>query len=161
MRMLFSMMVAAMLTAVGCNGTGEMRMATDHVVVPAEAVPWRAGPASLPEGAEFAVLEGDPTTAGPFVMRLRLPDGYRIPPHTHPRTERVTVISGTLHLGTGAAFDADATEPLAVGGYFAMQPGMRHYVWADGETEIQLNGIGPWEIDYINPADDPRRSDAR
>src|SRR5438874_1715687 len=70
-----------------------------------DGLKWQDGPPSLPPGAKFAVLEGDPTKSGPFVFRVKVPDGYKIPPHTHPRPERVTVVSGTFHLGMGESFD--------------------------------------------------------
>src|SRR5262245_14461945 len=76
---------------------------------------WKPAPASLPPGAKIAVLEGDPTREGPFVMRLLLPDGYRIPPHVHPRTERLTVISGTFHVGMGDKFDVSAGREMPAG----------------------------------------------
>lgn len=123
-----------------------------------DEIAWQTGPPSLPDGAEFAVLDGDPTTEGGFfAMRLRLPDGYRIPPHWHPVTERVTVISGTFHLGHGDRFDAEATEALEAGSYFSLPPNMRHYARVEGETIVQINTIGPWDIRYVNPEDDPRR----
>src|SRR2546421_11805817 len=76
------------------------------------AIQWKDGPASLPPGAKLAILEGDPTREGPFVMRLKLPDRYRIPPHTHPKTERLTVISGTFRLGMGGKFDENALRAM-------------------------------------------------
>lgn len=120
-------------------------------------IKWTAGPASLPPGASMAVLEGDPAKAGTFTMRARLPDGYRIPPHWHPRLERVTVLSGTFHLGMGERFDESAARALPAGGFFYMEPGMRHFAWTKGETVIQLTGESPWEINYVNPEDDPRK----
>jgi quercetin dioxygenase-like cupin family protein len=117
---------------------------------------WRDGPNSLPPGAKLALLEGDPTKDGSFVMRLRLPDGYRIPPHTHTKTERLTVISGTFNIGMGDTFDTDAGREMAAGSFGHWAAGMKHFVWAKGETVVQLHGIGPWSIQYVNPADDPR-----
>src|SRR4051812_29219585 len=70
-----------------------------------DGLKWQDGPASLPPGARFAVLEGDPAKPGPFVFRVKVPDDYKIPPHTHPKPERLTVISGTFHLGMGETFD--------------------------------------------------------
>jgi hypothetical protein len=122
---------------------------------PAE-VKWKDGPGSLPAGAKFAVLEGDPAKDGPFVMRLWLPDGFRIPPHSHPKVERVTVISGTFNLGMGEKFDQSATREMAAGTLGFWPAGMRHFAWAKGETVLQLHGTGPWMITYVNPADDPR-----
>jgi quercetin dioxygenase-like cupin family protein len=120
---------------------------------------WRDGPPSLPAGAKFAVLEGDPNKAGPFVFRIKVPDGYRIPVHTHPKPERVTVLQGTFKLGMGARFDTSKMETLSAGTYGTWPPGMKHYVEAKGETIVQFHGDGPWTIDYVNPADDPRQQD--
>src|SRR5579883_657122 len=123
-------------------------------VYPPFDLKWGSGPASLPPGANLALLEGDPRKEGPFVMRLRLPDGYRIPPHTHPNPERVTVISGTFHIGMGDRFDGSKGTAMPAGTFGTWAPGMKHFVWATGETVIQLHGNGPWVIEYVNPADD-------
>ncbi len=132
--------------------TGEMGFYS-----PAE-VKWKDGPGSLPAGAKFTVLEGDPMKDGPFVMRLRLPDGFRIQPHWHPKVERITVISGTFNLGMGEKFDQSATRELPAGTFGFWPAGMRHFAWARGETVLQLHGTGPWMITYVNPADDPRNA---
>ena len=121
------------------------------------ALAWKDGPPSLPKGAKFAVLEGDPTKEGPFVFRVKVPDGYKIPPHTHPKPERVTVISGTFHLGTGDKFDKDKAKALPAGTYGTWPAGMKHFVWVKGETVVQFHGEGPWKIEYVNPNDDPRK----
>ena len=131
----------------------------DGTVYTPDQFTWRDGPPSLPKGAEFVVVEGDPSKEGAyFALRLRLPDGYRIPPHWHPVHERVTVISGSFHLGHGDRFDAQATRALGAGSYFTLPPKSRHYAYAKGETIVQLNSIGPWEIRYVNPEDDPRKT---
>jgi quercetin dioxygenase-like cupin family protein len=115
-------------------------------------------PAALPAGAKMAVLEGDPTKEGPFVVRFQFPDGYHVAPHTHPKTERVTVISGVLHLATGEALDRNSAKELPAGSFGFWPAGMKHTAWSEGETIIQLHGIGPWQINYVNPADDPRNA---
>jgi hypothetical protein len=117
---------------------------------------WADAPASLPPGAKVAVLEGDPAKPGPFVMRMKFPDGYRVAPHTHPRPERVTVLAGALHIGMGATFDAAKCQPMRAGTYGTWPAGMQHFGWFEGETAIQLHGEGPWVVTYVNPADDPR-----
>jgi quercetin dioxygenase-like cupin family protein len=117
---------------------------------------WQSGPASLPKGAQIAVLEGDPSKEGPFVFRVKVPDGYRIPPHTHPKTERVTVVAGTFNIGMGDKFDEHATKAMPAGAYGYWEAGMKHFVWTKGETIAQFHGMGPWSIQYVNPADDPR-----
>lgn len=124
---------------------------------PAE-IKWKDGPAALPAGAKIAVLEGDPTKEGPFVMRLWLPDGFRIAPHWHPKVERITVISGTFNLGMGEKFDQSATRAMTAGTFGFWAAEMRHFVWVKGDTIIQLHGTGPWMITYVNPADDPRNA---
>jgi quercetin dioxygenase-like cupin family protein len=121
-------------------------------------IAWKEGPKSLPAGAKIAVLEGDPTKPGPFVMRIKLPDGYRIPPHTHPKPERVTVISGSFHLGMGDKFNPKHAQELTAGTFGTWPPNMKHFVWVEGETIVQFHGEGPWVIEYLNPSDDPRNS---
>ena len=123
---------------------------------PPDGLKWQAGPPSLPKGAQIAVLEGDPSKEGPFVFRVKAPDGYRIPPHTHPKMERVTVISGQFNIGMGEKFDEKALQPMPAGTYGYWEPGMKHFVLIKGETVAQFHGTGPWTIQYVNPADDPR-----
>src|SRR5207249_6669926 len=123
-----------------------------------DKIKWKEGPPSLPKGAMIAVLEGDPTKEGPFVFRLKLPDGYRVPPHTYPKTERVTVISGTFNIGMGDKFDQKAAQVMPAGAYGYWPAGMTHFVWAKGETVLQFHGMGPWSIEYVNRRDDPRKS---
>ncbi len=130
----------------------------EHTITKPDDLQWQAGPPSLPPGAEFVVMEGDPSQEGMFTMRIKVPADYRIPPHTHPRVERVTVIEGEVKIGTGREFNEQEMEVLPQGGFFVMPPGMEHFAAADEESIIQLTGTGPWEIRYINPADDPRRT---
>ncbi len=121
-------------------------------------IKWVDGPASLPAGARVAVLEGDPAKEGFFTMRIRVPDGFKIPPHTHPKVEHVTVISGTFNLGMGEKFDQSITKEMPAGTFGFWPAGMKHFAWARGETVVQLHGIGPWSIEYLDPADDPRKA---
>ena len=123
---------------------------------PAAEIQWKDGPASLPAGARVAVLEGDPNKEGFFTMRLFFPDGFKVQPHWHPRIEHVTVIKGALNIGMGEKFDQAATREMPEGTFGFWPAGMRHFAWAKGDTIIQLHGIGPWVITYINAADDPR-----
>jgi hypothetical protein len=141
------------LTSAGFAMSGEMPGAQLHQ---SDGIKWKAGPGSLEQGAQFAVLEGDPAKEGPFVMRIKVPHGFQIRPHTHPKVERVTVISGTFVLAMGEKLDRAHAVALKSGAYGYWQPGMVHTAWAEGETVVQLHGIGPWIINYVNPADDPR-----
>jgi quercetin dioxygenase-like cupin family protein len=127
----------------------------DHVMINASDIKWGDAPPSLPAGAKAAVLFGDPNAQGPFGLRLKLPANYVIPPHTHPQDENVTVISGTLLMGMG---DDVKAKPMMVheGGFARMKAGTHHFAKSEKEVILQLNSIGPWGINYINPADDPR-----
>ena len=127
-----------------------------HKIISADQVTWTAGPPTLPAGAQAAVLHGDPAKDGLFVLRLKLPAGYAIPPHTHPRPEIVTVVSGAFHVGMGDAADKAKAQRLAAGSFFAFDPGMAHYAHVEEETVVQISSTGPWGITYINPVDDPR-----
>jgi quercetin dioxygenase-like cupin family protein len=135
-------------------------VAQDHstgiVLNKPDGLTWKPGPPSLPKGAQIAVLEGDPNQEGIFVFRVKAPDGYRIPPHTHPKMERVTVIAGTFNIGMGDKFDEKALKPMPAGTYGYWESGMKHFVQTKGETIAQFHGMGPWKIEYVNPADDPR-----
>lgn len=122
-----------------------------------DAMHWSAAPPALPSGAQLAVLEGDPMKPGPFTMRLKMPDGYKIPPHHHARREHVTVVSGSIKVGMGDKFDESTMSTFAPGSFAYLEPTVHHYAAADGETVVQLHGTGPWEIVYVDPRDDPRK----
>lgn len=127
-----------------------------YLMVQPDELEWREVPSMQPP-AQMSVIEGDLAQAEPFTFRLRLPDGYRLEPHTHPAYERVTVLQGTLHFAHGSRFDSTATRPLGPGSVAIMPPGAPMYGQAEGETVIQLHGVGPWGIEYVDPAHDPRR----
>lgn len=144
---------AAVAAAQGAPSPG----APHAVVVLPDQIVWKPGPPSLPAGAKLAVIEGNPAEPGPFTMRLSVPNGYRIPPHSHPGVEHVTVMKGTFRVGMGDKFDASALTQLPAGTFAALAPGTRHFAEAQGETVLQLHGVGPWSVTYVNPADDPRK----
>jgi mannose-6-phosphate isomerase-like protein (cupin superfamily) len=119
-------------------------------------VKYGPAPPFLPPGAQLAVLEGDPmASSGDFTIRLKMPDGYKIAPHTHPNRENVTVLSGTLKVGMGDQFDAGKMMSFGAGSFAYLDPSMHHYAAASGETVIQIHGMSPVKFNYINPADDP------
>ena len=128
-----------------------------HTVISPDQLMW-SEPDALQKGAEIAVVNGDPSKEGPYVVRLRMPAGFKIMPHTHPNTENVTVISGQFNIGTGDKFDDTKVEAVKAGGYVLVPKGMHHYVLINEDTLIQLHGNGPTAIVYLNPADDPRKS---
>jgi quercetin dioxygenase-like cupin family protein len=135
------------------------QQSSDHVIVATpDKLTWGPAPTILPPGAELTVMEGDPTRKGAFTMRLKMPNGYRIPPHSHPFVEHVTVIRGTFRVGMGDRFDASKLTDLQAGTFAALGPGVKHFAEAKGETVLQLHGQGPWTLTYVNPADDPRKT---
>lgn len=129
---------------------------TEHVMFAAADLKWSDGPPALPAGAKVAVLAGDPGKAGPFTIRLQFPTGFKIPPHTHPAAEHVTVISGTLALGTGPKLDEAAAHEMTTGAFGIMPAGMQHFAICKSECVVQVHATGPFEVKYVNPADDPR-----
>ena len=130
-----------------------------HVMAAASEIKWGPGPAAFPAGVELAVLKGDPSKAGlPFVVQCRMPDGYTIPPHWHPTDENVTILSGTLQMEMGKAFNPEALKDLGAGSYALMPARQPHAARAKGETMIQVHGVGPFAITYVNPQDDPRNA---
>ncbi|HSH72287.1 MAG TPA: cupin domain-containing protein [Methylophilaceae bacterium] len=123
----------------------------------AATVNWKDEPI-LPKGAKSVILVGDPTKAGVFIAWLKFPPNYPIPPHTHPYTEVVTVLSGKLGNGMGKTFDKNTGEVLNAGSSFVLPTGHIHYVWTtDEETIVELIATGPWDITYTKPVDDPRK----
>jgi Domain of unknown function (DUF4437) len=130
--------------------------APDHAAFTPADMQWGDAPPFLMAGAKLAVLQGDPTKAQAYTVRLRVPDGFKIMPHWHPTTENVTVISGTFHLGTGDTFDDTKGMALGAGSFGFVGPKMHHYAWFTGESEVQINGVGPLMVHYVHAADDPR-----
>ena len=113
-------------------------------------------PPVLAAGAQLAVLEGDPmASSGDFTIRLKMPDGYRIAPHWHPKRENVTVISGSFKVGMGDTFDVSKMNIFPAGSFAYLDPSMHHYGMALGETIVQVHGTAPFQINYVNPGDDP------
>lgn len=122
-----------------------------------DSLSWGGAPDGLPAGSRAAVLEGDPSKAGDFfTLRLRAPAGYKIMPHTHPTAERVTVLEGTLYLGMGDKWDDAALKAYPAGSYVSLPVGHRHYALFKESGLVQLSGLGPWGITYVDPKDDPR-----
>lgn len=124
-------------------------LAQDSIRLDETQIPWAAGPASLPPGAQAAVLEGNPQGEGLFTLRLRLPAGTRLEPHWHPRPERVTVLSGAVGLGFGDSFDPTQLRVFRVGSYYLTPPGLHHYVAVPEDTVLQITTHGPWQLHRV------------
>jgi len=149
---------AALILAAEQKETSKATTTTEHKIFGPTELTWGDAPPGLPAGGKMAVLAGDPTKKGPFTVRLQAPDGYKVAPHTHPKAENITVISGAFHLGTGDKFDESAGHEMIAGSFAVMPAGMKHFAWTTGETIVQIHGAGPFEIKYVNPADDPRNA---
>jgi hypothetical protein len=123
-----------------------------------DKVQYGPAPSTVPPGAQFAVLEGDPgATTGDFTVRLKMPSGYRIAPHWHPHRENVTVLLGTLKVGMGDTFDETKMMAFAPGSFAYLDPEMHHYAMTSGDTIIQIHGMSPLQINYVNASDDPSK----
>jgi len=157
--MLRATMILPAALAVLAAGTVPVALAGsagEHAVHTGETLQWESLRA-LPAGAQWSVLAGNPAEPGPFAIRVKFPDGYRVPAHWHSQGETVTVISGTFGIGMGHAGDRDKVQALPAGG-FAYMPAMQpHYAIVTGETVIQVNGIGPFDLNYVDPSQDPRK----
>jgi ketosteroid isomerase-like protein len=127
-----------------------------HATVPPSSLTWGDAPAGMPAGMRAAIVSGDPTQAQPYVLRAQLPANYRIPPHWHPTLENVTVLSGTVAMGMGDTFDEATMQALPTGGFASVPADMHHFFMAKTAATIQVHGIGPFAITYVNPTDDPR-----
>lgn len=128
-----------------------------HTVVRGDEIKWGPAPPSLPPGAQAAVLLGSPAKEGPFVLRLKFPAGFVVPPHRHSKDELVTVISGAFGITAGERIDRAAVKALPPASFVHLPAGMAHYAVVGVETVVQINGTGPFDVIYIDPSDDPRK----
>lgn len=170
-KMFVSALVLGVLSAIGSGAFGQDKGASKgaktsahkaaHVILNASDLKWGDPPPVFPPGAKMAVLQGDPSKAGVFTIRLKAGDGYKVAPHWHPTSEYLTVISGTFNLGTGDKLD-EAKATAMTGGTFASMPAkMHHYASFKGDTEVQVHGMGPFQLTYVNPKDDPTKTAAK
>ena len=152
-----SIAVRCAAVAVALTITGAAFAQHPHVLVPADKVTWAPAPPALPAGAQISVLEDDPGQKGAITLRLQFPANYTLPPHWHRKTERVTVLAGALHVGMGDTLDRQHSQTLQSGGFVSLPAKRHHYAWTATPTVVQINLEGPFDISYVNPADDPRR----
>jgi len=140
--------------------TTEVPVGAVHIALEPGDLDWQPAPATLPAGARMAVLEGDPSKEGPFTIRIEAPAGYKVAPHTHPEIEHVTVLSGRAGIGLGETWDGEKIEYAGPGGFFVMHPSVAHFAMVQEDSILQIHAVGPWRLDYVNPADDPRSQPA-
>jgi anti-sigma factor ChrR (cupin superfamily) len=129
--------------------------APGHVMYDAAQLKWGDAPPALEKGAQAVVLSGDPGKAGWFVLRLKAPAGFKVALHWHPTDELVTVLEGdfSLRMGEGAGVHSHTFGP---GGYVVLPAHMQHAASTQGGTVVQVEGMGPFELNYVDPKDDPR-----
>jgi hypothetical protein len=157
MRTVMAGLAVGFVTIAGSSVAQEAK-APAHTLVTAAEVKWGEPPPVLAKGATFAVVSGDPGKAGPFTVRLKMPAGYKIAPHWHPTDEHVTVLSGTFALGMGDKFDKATMKDLPAGGYGLLPAEMRHFALVKTAAIVQVHGVGPFVLNYVNPADDPSKA---
>ena len=129
---------------------------SSHTMVKVADFKWMDVPPGLPKGAKVVVLSGDPSKAGPFTIRLKFPENYTVRPHWHPTAENITVIEGALYMGTQSTFDKQKVGKLEKGDFAVMPAKFVHYAFCEVPTVVQIHGMGPFAITYINKSDDPR-----
>ena len=113
-------------------------------------VKWFDAPSPFPAGTKMAILEGNPKNEGIFTMRVIFTPYFKIPAHTHPKDERVTVLSGSIYVGFGDKLDTANAVKFSQGSYYVNFAGTHHYVFTQNEgVTFQITGLGPWQIDYL------------
>ena len=149
------------ITAQNPRGTASRASASNgaaHAMGKNDGFNWGPAPPIVPPGAQFAVVQGDPSVAGEvFTVRLLFPNGYVLAPHTHPKDEYVTVLRGTFLAGMGEDFSEAALKPTKAGGFVEMPADAAHFAKMLGITEVQVHGIGPFQLTYVHPEDDPTK----
>jgi quercetin dioxygenase-like cupin family protein len=150
-------MLAAAAAVIVATAAGSVLAHEGPHATPNDGLTWGPAPAVFPAGAQMAVLSGNPGSTGLFTVRLRMPANYKIPVHTHPTDEIVTVIDGGLGLGMGDAFDPEHGMTLKPGGFAVAPAHMNHFAWSQGGAVVQITAEGPFAMTYANPVDDPTK----
>lgn len=119
-----------------------IQLAPDDIV-------YKPAPPTMPAGVQLAVLEGDHKTTGLFSVRMKVPAGFTLAPHTHPADERVTIIEGAVSVGFGDTVDRAKLRSFAMGSYYLNPAGVAHYVLSDTGATLQITGMGPWKVDFL------------
>jgi quercetin dioxygenase-like cupin family protein len=149
--LLLTLVISVALAAPGlAQGTGD-----GHTFINVKDTKWGDAPPTLPKGAKLAVLAGDPGKPVSFTMRLMMPANYNIPPHWHSQDENLTVVSGALYLGMGDKTEKPKARALTAGGFHFLPGKAHHYAFTKAATVVQIHGTGPFDINYLDPADDP------
>jgi quercetin dioxygenase-like cupin family protein len=121
-----------------------------------EDIDWKPFPA-FPPSVRLAVVVGQPSEPGPYVIRVKVPSHVKLMPHRHPEDRVYTVMSGVFYIGLGDQFDGDMVEAYPPGSVIVLPGDTSHFHWAkSGEYVTQVTAIGPLGLEYLDPRDDPR-----
>jgi hypothetical protein len=153
-----SMLLRLAIVPAALMALAPVQAADEATMTNAGAIKWSDAPPNLPKGAKIAVLHGDPGKPGPYVMRLKAPAGYKIAPHWHSQTENLTVISGALYLGMGEKADAAEAHALKAGAFHYLPGKTPHFAFTKAPTVVQVHGEGPFDLTYVNAADNPEKA---
>ena len=160
MRKTVAMLAAVSMLVFAAAVVAQESTPSQHVTAVPSGLKWGDPPPVFEKAASFTVIAGNPMEAGPYVVRLKMPAGYKIAPHWHPTDENVTVISGTFEIGMGETFDKATMKSLPAGGFVLLPADMRHYAMAKTAAIVQVHGMGPFKLTYGNPAADPSTKSA-
>lgn len=151
--------LVCLVSIMAMSGVAEAQDANapEHILMAPTEAKWGPPPPVFEKGMSFTVVSGDPNKPGLYVVRAKMPAGYKVAPHWHPTDEHVTVLSGTMAIGMGEKFDEASMKTLPVGGYAQLPANMRHFAMAKTAATIQIHGQGPFALTYVNPADDPSK----
>ena len=152
-----ALVLAVPMIAIAQDATAPASMST-HVVYTPPDLKWGPAPPGIPTAAMAAVLQGNPGESGEFTVRLKVPANAKIMPHFHPTDENVTVISGQFLIGMGDTFDQKSMKFMPQGSFTVLPATMHHYAMAKTACVVQIHGMGPFSITYVNPSDDPRNA---
>jgi quercetin dioxygenase-like cupin family protein len=153
--------LSSLLLLVGLLSARALADAPMPMLTPKDMI-WGDAPPVFPKGAKMTVLYGDPSKDGRlFIVRLKMPAGYKIPAHWHPTDENITVLTGTFLMGMGDKLDASKTKSFPAGSFAVAPAEVNHFAIAKTETVVEVSAIGPFLMTYVNPADDPSKTTAK
>ena len=152
----FALVLASLVTLVSTTAASAAGAALEPILINAKNIKWGAAPPDLPKGAKVAVLFGDPTATGQYVMRVSLPSKYKMPFHWHSQAARMTVISGTVYVASTETYDKKLAHAVKPGGFVIVPARAQSFVFTKGSAVVEIHGDGPFDVKYTNPSDDPQ-----
>jgi len=136
------------------HGGSSIKMMDNETVADSDTMKWERN-RHTPWGMRIIVIDGDPSKEGPYTFRVKMPSGYKLPPHYHRDKRTVTVLKGTYWIGVGEVFDAKPMDMMEAGSFYTTEADVPHFAWARTEVILQESGYGPTDMRWVNPEDDP------